>query len=151
MVFIFRNGLATGEVSAAESHSVTETVQDVVGAIDPTSPIATAEGAEFDLLHACVREAAHFIEYFLFAALAFGTFLSFVQKGKWRYAFIPPIVVVLTVFTDEYLQSLTAGRGAQMVDVMVDLIGALFGLALSLLVFWAVKWLTHALKIGEVR
>ena len=60
LAFILRNGLASGEVSASESHSVTEAVQEVVGAIDPDSPIATATGEQFDLLHACVREAAHF-------------------------------------------------------------------------------------------
>jgi VanZ family protein len=138
---VLRNGLASGEASAAQSHSVTETVQEVVGAIDPDSPIATATGAEFDLLHACVRNFAHFFEYFLLALFACGSFLSFVCPGRWKFSFIPPCFVGLTIAVDEWLQSLTAGRAGQLSDVLVDSLGALLGLGLALLVYGAVQYI----------
>ena len=84
LFFILRNGLATGEVSSEQSHAVTETVQEVVGAIAPESPIATATGEEFDLLHATVRSFAHFFEYALLGLFSFGAFLSFVRPGRWK-------------------------------------------------------------------
>ena len=39
---IFSNALADGETSSKQSHSVTVSVQEVVGAINPNSPIATS-------------------------------------------------------------------------------------------------------------
>ena len=150
LCFILGNGITTGETSASQSQAVTEVVQDVVGAINPTSPIATAEGSEFDLLHACVRELAHFIEYFLFGALAFGTFLSFVKKGKWRYSWVSVLTIFATAFIDEGLQSMTAGRAAQAMDAAVDITGAIFGIITVTLSFFALKWyLANRKKGGE--
>ena len=147
--FVIRNGVASGEVSAQQSHAVTETVQEVVGTIDPESPIATATGAEFDLLHACVREFAHFFEYFLLAAFSFGSFLSFAEKGKWRFAFLPPCFVGATIALDECLQSAVDGRAGQLLDAMVDAVGACCGTLLALLVFFAVRWIVF--RLGDMR
>ena len=135
LFFILRNGLATGETSAAESHAVTETVQEVVGAIDPDSPIATATGEEFDALHASVRTFAHFFEYFLLGLFSFGAFLSFALPNRWKFAFLPPCLSVVTIALDECLQGLTAGRAAQLLDVLVDMAGSAVGAGVALLIF----------------
>lgn len=139
LFFILRNGLATGEASSAQSQAVTETVQEVVGAIAPESPIATATGEDFDLLHATVRNFAHFGEYALLGLFAFGTFLSFVQPGRWKFAFLAPCFVAVTIVVDECLQGLTAGRAAQLSDVLVDVLGAIVGIGVALLVFYLLQ------------
>ncbi len=132
--FIFSNATATGTVSSQQSTNVTDKVQEVVGTINPSSPIANATGREYDFLHDCIRDFGHFAQYCLLAMFAYGTYFSFKGKGNWLYAFIPYGAMFLIASTDEYVQSLTPGRGAQLSDVMVDMMGGLVGF----LVAWAV-------------
>lgn len=132
--FIFANGTATGEASSNQSHIVTDKVQDVVGAINPSSPIANATGQEYDFLHACIRDFGHFAQYLLLSAFAYGTYFSFKGEGNWMFSFIPVGSIFLVASTDEYIQSLVPGRGAEMADVMVDMMGCVVGF----LIAWAV-------------
>lgn len=144
--FIFSNALSDGETSSQQSQTVTESVQEVVGAIDPDSPIATATGESFDLLHACIRNLAHFLQYFALGACVFGSYLSFVKKGNRRYGYIPPCLLFLTVAVDEYLQSLTDGRASEFTDVVTDCTGFACGICLALLAFGLIKWTVIAVK-----
>lgn len=141
--FIFSNATADGEASSEQSYSVTITVQEVVGAIDPDSPIATATGEDFDILHACVRDAAHLLQYLALGAAAFGTYLSFANREKWGFAYIPPCFLFLTAATDEYMQTLTAGRAAEFSDLAVDCTGALIGIAFAFFVYGIVLLIAH--------
>ena len=133
--FIFANGTATGEASSNQSHVVTDKVQDVVGAINPSSPIANATGAEYDFLHACIRDFGHFAQYLLLGACAYGTYFSFKGVGNWQFSFIPVCSVFFVASTDEYIQSLVPGRGAEFTDVMVDMMGCAVGFLIALAVF----------------
>ena len=144
--FIFGNASADGVASSQQSYSVTVKVQEVVGAIAPNSPIATATGASFDLLHACIRDLAHFLEYFALALCAFGTYLSFVKEGAWRFAYISPCFVFLTVAADEYVQTLTVGRAAEFADFAVDCTGAFCGICIALMIFAIVKLATYGMR-----
>ena len=146
LFFIFRNGTAEGSASSEQSYSVTIKVQEAVGALDPESPIATAKGAEFDLLHACVRDAAHFVQYFALGISASGVFLSFVKKGGWGYFYILPCFVFFTAATDECLQGLTDGRAAQLMDFSVDCIGAAAGIVLAIAVFAMMRLMLYSSK-----
>ncbi|MBQ5930429.1 MAG: VanZ family protein [Clostridia bacterium] len=132
--FIFSNATATGPASSQQSTTVTDKVQDVVGAINPSSPIANATGKEYDFLHNCIRDFGHFAQYCLLAMFAYGTYFSFKGEGNWVYTFIPVGAIFLVAATDEYVQSLTPGRGAQLSDVMVDMTGCVVGF----LIAWAV-------------
>ena len=145
-VFIFYNALSDGESSSQQSQTVTETVQEVVGAINPSSPIATAKGESFDFLHANIRNMAHFLQYFALAACVFGTYLSFAKKGSGRYGYIAPCLLFLTAVTDEYLQGLTAGRASEFADVITDCTGVVCGICLALMVFGLIKWTASAVK-----
>ena len=145
-IFIFSNALSDGETSTQQSQTVTETVQEVVGTIDPDSPIANATGESFDLLHMRIRNLAHFSQYLALGACVFGTYLSFVKKGGKRYCYIPSCLLFLTVSLDEYLQSLTAGRVAEISDVITDSAGFVCGICFALLVFGLIKWMVSATK-----
>jgi VanZ family protein len=150
-VFIFYNALSDGEESSKQSHSVTVSVQEVVGAIDPDSPIATAKGEDFDILHAHVRNAAHFLQYFALGACVFGAYLSFAKKGNRQYGYIPLCLLFLTVAVDEYLQSLTIGRVSEFADFATDSVGYACGICLALLVFGLIKWAAHAARRRKSR
>ena len=132
--FIFANGTADGEVSSNQSHIVTDKVQDVVGAINPSSPIANAAGKEYDFLHACIRDFGHFAQYLLLGAFVYGTYFSFKGEENWGFVCLPACGVFLVAAIDEYIQSLVPGRGAEFADVMVDMTGCTVGF----LIAWAV-------------
>ena len=144
--FIFSNALADAETSSQQSHSVTVSVQEVVGAINPESPIATATGESFNLLHAHIRNLAHFLQYFALGTCVFGAYLSFAKKGNWRYGYVPLCLLFLTVAVDEYLQSLTAGRVSEFADFATDSMGFTCGVVLALLVFGLIKWAVYAVR-----
>jgi VanZ family protein len=133
--FIFSNATATGTASSNQSATVTDKVQDVVGSINPSSPIANATGRDYDLLHVVIRDLAHFAQYMMLGAFGFGTYLSFKGKGNWGCFFIPVGSLFITAATDEYVQTLTDGRGAQLSDLNVDVAGGVCGCLVALVVF----------------
>jgi VanZ family protein len=134
LLFIFSNSLQTAEASSKQSLAMVDTIQDVASVIAPQSPIATATGAEFDFLHACIRNIAHFLEYALLGSCAFGLFLSY-SRGK-RYAFFPVAFACLTAVFDEFTQTLSDGRAAEWTDFLVDSVGVLAGSVFALVVFF---------------
>ena len=100
-----------------------------------TQGIANATGAEYDFLHACIRDFGHFAQYLLLGAFAYGTYFSFKGVGNWQFSFIPVCSVFFVASTDEYIQSLVPGRGAEFTDVMVDMMGCAVGFLIALAVF----------------
>lgn len=142
-VFIFRNALANGEASAEQSYSVTIKVQETVGVINPSSPIATATGEDFELLHACVRNMAHFLEYLFLGACLFGAYLSYANRENAYFFFVPVCLLYLTAATDEYLQTLSGGRAAEFSDLVVDMTGAAIGIIVSLVIYALVRLIAH--------
>ena len=130
LVFIFSNSLKTAEVSSTQSSKVVDTVQEVVSAINPESPIATATGEDYDRLHAAIREMAHFFEFALLGALFCLCWFSYTsEKG---YVIIPATAIVITPMIDELLQTLSSGRAAEWFDVFVDVSGGFCGGFLAL-------------------
>ena len=135
LIFIFSQSLQTGQVSAQTSSKVVETVQEAVKIIAPQSPIATAEGEALDELHSTIRTLAHFAEFALLGALASGcclvfTWENFTQHKK--YLFIGAASLILMPLADEFIQSFTANRAADWIDVVVDFAGGSVGFGLVL-------------------
>ena len=134
LAWIFSNSLATGTESSNASQTVTETVQDVVGAVAPSSPIATATGEEFDLLHTFVRNAGHFCQFALLGALLFWCLLSYSLKKKALW--IAPVTTTAIAFIDEYLQTFVEERVGEIFDVFLDCAGAVTGIAFAVACVW---------------
>lgn len=145
--WIFSNSLETGAVSAGKSESVTETVQDAVGAVAPSSPIATAKGEDFDRLHSFVRKCAHFLEFALLGASLTLTLFSYTRFK--RFYFLPVATAFLVAATDEYLQSLTAARGCMLSDVLLDTGGATAGFLIMLGAIGLAVWIGKKRKKGK--
>ena len=140
--FILYNSLQTAEESAAQSSTVVEVVQQTVAVIAPQSPIATATGDAYDRLHSAVRTLAHFSEYALLGALGGWCLRSYTDKKKWLGVPFGALIVLGTV--DEWLQTFAEGRGAQVVDVLVDVAGGACGLGFAVFSVWLVVKLVHA-------
>ena len=134
LAWIFSNSLATGTESSNASQTVTETVQDVVGAVAPSSPIATATGEEFDLLHTFVRNAGHFCQFALLGALLFWCLLSYSLKKKALW--IAPVTTTAIAFIDEYLQTFVEERVGEIFDVFLDCVGAVTGITFAVACVW---------------
>ena len=66
LAFIFSNSLKSAEQSIEQSSHAVEIVQDFVAVFDPDSPIVTATGEAYDLLHEIVRTIAHFAEFIFY-------------------------------------------------------------------------------------
>ena len=131
LVFIFGNSLQPGEQSAQTSSRVVDTVQAVVAWIAPESPIATATGEAYERLHADIRILAHFSEFVLLGALTCGCALAY--GIKWKYFWLGLGSLLIVPILDETLQSFTANRAAELLDVMVDFSGGIVGFSLVLL------------------
>lgn len=150
LFFIFHQSSQDGETSSQQSVEVTVQVQQIVGAIDPDSPIATAEGEDFELLHAFVRTAAHCVEYGLLGACMFASYLSFTRKK--RYAVLIPLSIVLVAIFDEYTQTFSGGRAAELMDILVDSAGGLMGCVFTTLVFLLIRLLIkHSRRKGSAQ
>lgn len=142
--FIFSNSLQTGEASSAQSGGIVEIVQAVARKIAPHSFIATAEGADYERLHALVRAAAHFLEFCALGAASVWCLYSYTYKKRQA-----PIALVFTfavACADEWLQTLTAGRGAELTDILVDCLGGVTGCVFALI---AIVILGFIFKKGE--
>lgn len=125
LCFILGNSLKTGEQSQAQSSTAVDTLQKIVGWFAPNSFIATATGEAYERLHEVVRLCAHAAEFALFGTLLIWCYFSY--SGKMNYVFVPVCAVILVPFWDEYLQTLTTSRSAELKDVLVDTCGGLAG------------------------
>ena len=125
IAFIFSNSLQSGEESSAQSSTVVDTVQKVVAVFAPESPIVTATGEAYDKLHAAVRTVAHFLEFAVLGALCCWCWYSYTDKKIFLLA--PAGAIVAVPVIDECLQTLTAGRAAEWIDVAVDISGGIVG------------------------
>ena len=115
LTFIFSNSLSTGEESTVQSNKVVEISQKIVSVFDKDAVVKPDD----------VRTTAHFFEFLVLGALYFlGT--AFIKN---RNAFLLVSSLALSLFTalvDETLQLGVEGRGAEVTDVWVDFLGAIF-------------------------
>ena len=124
--FIFGNSLKDGTESSLQSARVAEILRQI---LDPGRKI------EEGLFHFYVRKAAHFTEFAALGCCLNGTAVS-LRKQRNHLDFLKPLFIAVSVaMTDEFIQRFT-GRTSSVRDVMLDSLGALFGiLVVSVSVF----------------
>jgi VanZ family protein len=138
--FILYNSLQPAVQSAQQSGRVVALIQRAVAVVAPNSSIANATGDAYQRLHEAVRTLAHFSEYALLGALAAWCYRSYTSKKLWLG--VTSGGVVLMAVLDECVQTFSAGRGAQFLDVTLDILGGGVGVAFALLTVWLVgKWI----------
>lgn len=109
--------------SGALSHGVTEMLVNFVKRMVPSADISV-EG-----LHHFVRKNAHFFAYMILALLVSHAFSRHEMHGMENF-WNTLLICVLYAVSDELHQLLVPGRGASVVDVMIDSMGVLAGLLL---------------------
>lgn len=121
-----------------------------IGATNNTSRIirpllewlfADASPATLDIYHGYIRKLAHLTEYAVlafFASRAFGLSSQTILRKFWFvWAFL---FVAFTASADEYNQSFNDARTGSVYDVLIDVSGGLFAIA----VFYIVKMRTKS-------
>ena len=95
----------------------------------------TVSPPHFEVLHLCVRKAAHLIEYAIFALLLCKS--SEEPPFPWRQRRLLACFLILAAYslTDEYHQSFVPMRTPRFLDVCIDTAGGALGLA--------VAWIFH--------
>jgi len=89
--------------------------------------------ARLELIHLCVRKAAHLSEYALMGILAARAFRTSPQTlFQRRWFLISVCLVVAYALLDEYHQSFVPSRTASIFDSLIDTIGGL----VALFVIW---------------
>ena len=135
LCFIWGQSLTPSKTSHSESMGIVAWIKPI---LDPQNRI------EEEAFHHYVRKAAHFSE---FAALGFcvsGLFFSLQWNARRRRARLPAALAscALTACIDECIQLFNPGRGPMLTDVLLDVCGAAFGIAVLLLV----SFITHKRK-----
>ena len=131
---IFYNSIQTAETSSAASSEVVEIVQDVASVVAPNSPISTATGEDYDVLHAFIRMMGHFSEFAILGCFLVWTWSVYTDKKRFLYILL--ILIVVVAGTDEILQGFISGRATELVDAIVDISGGIVGGAVALLTVW---------------
>lgn len=114
IAFIFSNSLDTGAESTAKSSLVTNFLNDSLDTI----------GLDTTVSHSTVRTLAHFVEFAALAVLICP--LLFFAPIHISPLFTPVICLAIAIL-DELLQTFSDGRAVQLIDVAVDVLGAIAG------------------------
>lgn len=78
----------------------------------------------FDLLHLFLRKSAHISEYFILSALAYSYFKFYIDRDNLLNISVLIFVAVCS-FIDEYHQLFVSGRTGKLIDVLIDIAGAI--------------------------
>lgn len=135
---------ATGESSSSLSLTVTEQIVDI---IDYNNGMTEEEFADMvELMHTPVRKVAHMTEYAILCILLFVPMkMTIKNKEVGRLLLIAFIICVLYAAFDEIHQLFVDGRSGRFSDVIIDSIGASFGLG----VVFCINKLAHSKIVGK--
>ena len=135
MVLIFSFSSQSGVDSGQLSHRVSCKIVEVGGRILDKPLEDWQIEAYADKIEHLVRKAAHMTEYFVLAITVALPFYVYGLRG-FPLLLVAGVICVGFACTDEYHQSLVAGRGPSMRDVCIDSVGAFFGIMLVRIVCW---------------
>lgn len=123
-LFIFTQSLLPGDVSGRQSGRIVTFILEVLSVFKIE--------ISYDILSIIIRKGAHFTEYLL---LGFSWMFVFFEKEYVKIGM--KYALILSFFTasiDETIQLFVPGRSGSMIDVLIDMAGAITGILL-LLVF----------------
>lgn len=128
LYFIFSNSLATASESSAQSNRVVEISQKIVSVFDKDAIVKPS----------AIRTSAHFLEFFVLGALYYlGTY--FFENRNHFFLMASVSLSLFTALVDETLQLNVSGRGAEVTDVWVDFLGAMFAHAIIVFILLTVR------------
>ena len=130
LFFIWGQSLLPRDVSAGESSDIMRWLKPV---LDPGSRV------DDEVFHHLLRKAAHFTEY---AALGFcmaGFLNNLAWKQEKRRLPLTVALCVAAAVIDETIQIFSDDRGPRVTDVLLDSCGAVFGIAVFLLMAFLIR------------
>lgn len=137
MIFTFssQTGVESGDLSLKVSRKLVQ-----VGAMVLDRDLSQAEINMYaDKYHFAVRKLAHMTEYCALAVSLCIPLYAYGIRGIWL-VLLAGFICVGFAATDEYHQSMVAGRGPSVRDVFIDSVGAFIGIFLTRILGWtAVK------------
>ncbi len=113
LAFIWGNSVLDRGSSGKLSMYITEIIRKIFG-----------EETDFEIIHNCVRKAAHFIEFFMLGLLLELQKNSIEDATEKKYAFFAVFGALASAVIDEYIQFFT-GRGSMVPDIVIDFAGSL--------------------------
>lgn len=123
--FIYYNSLLPGSYSSSQSMRFVDITKNILDYIGININIET--------LSLLIRKAAHVFEYFvlsiLFTLIYIETNMS--NRYKLTYSFLSTLLISII---DESIQSFVVGRYGTIIDVGIDMIGAILGIGLIILI-----------------
>lgn len=131
VAFIFGNSATPGVVSSAESNWVTDLLNQWMRDWGLTF-IQFSEGF--------IRKAVHFAEYSVLGVMLTLSLAKYpFFQGRRRWLLVPLGLCIAAI--DEGIQFFTPGRDCNPMDVLLDTVGVIFGVAFCMLVSWLrSKW-----------
>lgn len=87
-------------------------------------------------LNVILRKLGHFLEFTLLGMTA-SVFFILILKKKWISSISAFVLSSLMALSDEFRQFFVSGRNPQWFDVKLDILGSLFGIAVTFAI-WAV-------------
>ena len=129
VIFMFSHD--SGEASSKKSDGLIITVVEFLAERD----LSDAEKEKLiDFCVVPVRKGAHIISYFILGVLMVSLLKEFRLVDKRTFIFAV-IMCILYAISDEVHQYYVPGRSGDVVDVLIDTVGSIFGVW-----FWASKW-----------
>lgn len=139
MIYIFSSKPA--EISGQSSMIVTNLLYSTFEAVTGQVKLgADRENVLMKLDH-IIRKGAHMTEYALLSlAIAWPLWISKPRLRGTKLAIVAIGITVIYAATDEYHQTLVAGRSGELRDVFIDSIGACIGfIVFSIIVYFCKK------------
>ena len=145
-IFIFSSD--TGEESGSKSSSITEIILSIFirdfHSISQEERLGLINNYSF-----LIRKLAHFTEYAALGFLLYGDFYtsnsSFANKKK-VVVCASWLLAIIYAAIDELHQKFVAGRGPSIRDVMIDSMGALFGIMVFMLIILMIEKIKNKKK-----
>jgi VanZ family protein len=134
MAIIFSLSADTGEESGNLSGEVTEKILSVFGIHEETYSEDAYNRIKSNM-DGIVRKCAHFLEYAWLGAISYIFFGTYDWK-RLKTAMLSLCVCVPYAALDEWHQSFVPGRGPGIKDVVIDSLGALFGIFFMIVCGW---------------
>lgn len=110
--------------------------------VEPIRPYAS--GFTEDIITTLVRKSAHIFMYFILGILTFNVLHGYSLSQK-RVVVYSVLFALLYAITDEIHQMFVTGRSGEMRDVLIDTIGASFGIAL----YWTILRFINKRKLAK--
>lgn len=135
MYLIFRFSAQTGDISGNLSYEVSYKIVEIGNQVlDKGLEEWEISNYAYEIEYP-VRKLAHMSEYFLLAVALSFPFYVYGLRG-FPLMFVAGFICVAFACGDEYHQSFVAGRGPSVKDVMIDSVGAFFGIMTVRIICW---------------